>query len=136
MSYIDGVLVAVTAAHKAAFRAVAIKSAAMLKEHGEMRVVQCWRNALAEGKFTDLKRSVKAAGGENVVFSWIDWVSKAACCAGNEKLMHAPRMTSFGDMPFDGQRMIFGASEALFDSLDYNGQHLSSHHVSQHMNLL
>ena len=30
--------------------------------------------------------------------------------------MNDPRMKAFGDMPFDGKRMVFGGFETLLDS--------------------
>jgi uncharacterized protein YbaA (DUF1428 family) len=48
------------------------------------------------------------------VFSWIVWPSKQVRDAGVKKFRDDPRMKS-GDMPFDGQRMIFGGFEVLLD---------------------
>ncbi|WEK51188.1 MAG: DUF1428 domain-containing protein [Candidatus Kaistia colombiensis] len=113
MGYIDGTLIAVPAANREAYRAMAAKTAPLLREHGASRVVENWGDDVPEGKVTDFRRAVKATDDEKVVYSWIEWPSKAARVEGWQKAMADPRMQF--DMPFDGQRMIFGGFAPILD---------------------
>ncbi len=116
MSYIDGFIIPVPADKKEAYRDMAAKAAPIFMEHGATRIVECWGDDIPEGKVTDFKRAVKAESGENVVFAWVMWPSRAARDAGNKKVMEDPRLKMDGEMPFDGKRMIFGGFEILLDS--------------------
>ena len=115
MSYIDGFVVAVPGNKKEEYRKVATESAAILKEHGATRVVECWGNDVPDGKLTDFKMAVKAENTETVVFSWIEWPSKAVRNAANEKYENDPRTKELGDMLFDRNRAVFGGFETLLD---------------------
>jgi uncharacterized protein YbaA (DUF1428 family) len=71
MRYIAGFLIPVAAANKDAYRTMATKSAALLKEFGATRVVACWGDARNEKFMNDLR--VKALGdrpndGKRVVY--------------------------------------------------------------------
>jgi len=118
MSYIDGFIIPVPADKKAAYREMAAKAASIFQEYGAIRVVECWGDDLPDGKFTDFKRAVQAVSGENVVFSWIVWPSKAVRDAGSQKVMEDPRMKMGDDMPFDGKRMIYGGFDLLLDTAE------------------
>jgi uncharacterized protein YbaA (DUF1428 family) len=115
MSYIDGYVVPVTAANKAAYKAMAEKTLVMFKEFGATRVVECWGDDVPDGKVTDFKGAVKATGDEVVVFSWVEWPDKATRDAGQKKFMEDPRMAEMTDAPFDGKRMILGGFEVLLE---------------------
>ena|SRR5688572_16621577 len=62
------------------------------------------------------KGAVKAKEDEVVVFSWIEYPSRAVRDAANQKMRTDPRMKAIGEqMPFDGKRMIFGGFAPLLD---------------------
>jgi uncharacterized protein YbaA (DUF1428 family) len=114
MSYVDGFVVPVPAGNKDAYREMAAMAAAIFKEHGAIRQVECWGDDVPDGKVTDFKRAVAAQAGETVVFSWIEWPSKEARNEGMRKAMSDPRLKT--EMPFDGKRMIYGGFAVLFDT--------------------
>ncbi len=114
MNYVDGFLVPVPTAHRERYIEVARKAAAMFREYGALGVVECWGNDVPEGKVTSFPMAVKLKEDETVVFSWITWPSKEVRDTGMKQFMEDPRMkTEFSDMPFDGQRMIFGGFEVI-----------------------
>ena len=57
---------------------------------------------------------MQARDDETVVYTWIEWPSKAARDAGWAKVMADPRQRS-GTMPFDGKRMIHGGFAPILD---------------------
>ena len=105
--YIDGCVIPVPASNQAAYREMADKHAAILKEYGAIRTVDAWGDNVPDGKVTDFKGAVNATADEKVIFSWTEWPSKEARDKGWEKAMNDPRMKEM-KMPFDGKRMIYG----------------------------
>ena len=116
MSYIDGFVIPVPGDKKQAYRDMAAKAAPIFKEYGATRVVECWGDDVPAGKVTDFAGAVKAEPGESIVFSWIEWPSKEVRDAGNQKMKDDPRMQMTEDMPFSGERMIFGGFSILLDT--------------------
>lgn len=118
MSYVDGFVIPVPVDKNAAYRALAAKAAPVFAEYGATRIVECWGDDVPDGKVTDFKRAVKAQADENVVFSWITWPSKEVRDAALPKVMADPRMRPEGEMPFDGQRLVYGGFAILLDTAE------------------
>ncbi len=117
MSYIDGIVAAVPTANREAFIKHSSGIAAIFKECGATRVVDCWGDDVPEGKLTSFTMAVKREANETVVFSWVSWPSRAARDDGWKKVMADPRMQPGAAMamPFDGKRMIYGGFEVVSD---------------------
>jgi len=116
MSYVDGFLAAVPVANREGYSKHARDSAALFKEYGALRIVECWADDVPEGKVTSFPMAVKLEPEEAVIFSWIEWPSKEARDAAWAKIMADPRMQAGSNpMPFDGKRMIYGGFAPLLD---------------------
>lgn len=107
--YADGFVTPVSPDKREAYRDMAEKAAAVFREHGALRSVECWGDDVPDGKVTDFRRAVSATDGEAVVFSFLEWPDKAARDEGWKKVMADPRMQPDpATMPFDGKRMFWG----------------------------
>ena len=116
MTYVDGVVAAVPAANREAFRKHAEAAAAVFKEHGALKVVECWGDDVPEGEVTSFPMAVQRKPDETVVFSWILWPSREVRDAGMKKAMDDPRLKpEVNPMPFDGKRLIYGGFEMIVD---------------------
>ena len=116
MSYVDGYVLAVPTANKNAYLELAQVAANVFKENGALSVVECWGDDVPDGEVTSFPMAVQLAEDETVVFSWIIWPSKEIRETGMQKTMADPRLEAFeNNMPFDGQRMIFGSFETLIE---------------------
>ena len=115
MHYIDGCVIPVPTAKKQQYLDHARIADAVFKEHGALRLVDCWGDDVPDGKVTSFPMAVKCEPHETVVFSWIVWPSREVRDAGMAKVMSDPRLQS-ADMPFDGKRMIFGGFQMILDN--------------------
>lgn len=117
MTYVDGFVAAVPTANREAFRKHAADAAPVFKEHGALKVVECWGDDVPDGKVTSFPMAVKCEPGETVVFSWIVWPSREVRDAGMAKVMADPRMqVDANPMPFDGKRVIYGGFEVVVEA--------------------
>jgi len=115
--YVDGFVLPVPGARRDDYREMASKAAKVFIEYGASRVVEAWADDVPHGKVTDFWRSVNAEPGEQVVFSYIEWPSRAARDDAWKKVMADERMKpDMANMPFDGQRMFWGGFQRINDA--------------------
>jgi uncharacterized protein YbaA (DUF1428 family) len=116
MTYVDGFVAAVPSANREKYREFSERMAALFREHGASKVVECWGDDVPDGKVTSFPMAVKLQKDETVIFSWITWPSREARDAAMKKVMADPRMQpEKNPMPFDGKRLIFGGFEMIVD---------------------
>ena len=116
MTYVDGFIAAVPRKNKQAYIDHAEAAAVVFKEHGATKVVECWGDDVPDGEVTSFPMAVQKKDDETVVFSWVEWPSKAARDAGMTKVMEDPRMQSDQNpMPMDGKRLIYGGFAMIME---------------------
>ena len=118
MSYIDGFVVPVPRTQIDAYRKMAQDCADIWREHGALRVCECIADDVKPGKLTSFPQAVDLQEDEIVVFSWIEYASRASRDEVNDKVMNDPRMTAMmkpENTPFDGKRMIYGGFDVLLE---------------------
>ena len=116
MSYVDGFVAAVPTANREKYRKHAQEAAVVFKEHGALKLVECWGDDVPDGEVTSFPMAVKCQPDETVVFAWILWPSRDVRDEGMKKVMADPRIQpDKNSMPFDGKRMIYGGFEMIVE---------------------
>jgi uncharacterized protein YbaA (DUF1428 family) len=117
MTYVDGFVAAVPTANREIYRKHAEAAAVVFKEHGALKMVECWGDDVPDGKLTSFPMAVKLGKDETVVFSWVTWPSRQARDEGMKKIMADPRVQpETNPLPFDGKRLIYGGFEVLMET--------------------
>lgn len=134
MAYVDGYLIPISAGKLGAYKAFSKKIAAVYRECGATRVVDCLfdpdianseqfhadeaRGELADaGPLRDFISAADARAGETVILSWTEWPSKQARDSGLKKALSDPRVQPKAgeDALFEGRRLIAGGFTKLLD---------------------
>ncbi len=116
MEYIDCMVAAVPTENKADYLTHAKQAIAAFKDHGALRIVECWGDDVPEGEITSMPMAVKCQENETVVCSFIFWPSRDARNSGMEKIMVDERMNPENNpWPFDGSRLIYGGFNVILD---------------------
>lgn len=114
MAYVDGFIIAVPKKNLDEYRKMAKLGAKIWGEHGATAYRECVADDTPMGKVTSFPRSVKQKPNETVIFSWIEYKSRAHRDRVLKKVMADPRMKMDPKkMPFDGKRMIYGGFKVL-----------------------
>jgi len=117
MTYVDGFVAAVPTANREAYKKHAEAAAVVFREHGALRVVECWGDDVPDGKITSFPMAVKREDDETVVFSWIVWPSREVRDQVMQKVMADPRLQpDTNPMPFDAKRLIYGGFEMIVEA--------------------
>ncbi|MDN3523882.1 DUF1428 domain-containing protein [Halomonas sabkhae] len=114
MDYVEGFVAAVPTNNREAYIRHAMEAAALFKEHGATRLVECWGDDVPAGEKTSFPLAVQCRDDETVVFAWVTWPSRESRDAGMKALQEDPRMLN-NPMPFDGSRLIYGGFQMVVD---------------------
>jgi uncharacterized protein YbaA (DUF1428 family) len=116
MTYVDGFVMPVRKDKLEEYRAMARLGATVWREYGALDYRECIADDVKPGKVTSFPQAVKLEPDEIVVFAFITYRSRAHRDEVNAKVMADPRMKcDENNMPFDGQRMIFGGFETFVE---------------------
>src|SRR5262245_6956160 len=107
--YVDGFVVPVPKAKRAAYIKMARLGRKVWMEHGALAYHECVADDVKPGKITSFPQSVKLKPSEEVWFSWVVYKSRRDRDRIMKKVMEDPRMAGMSPstMPFDGKRMFF-----------------------------
>jgi uncharacterized protein YbaA (DUF1428 family) len=109
--YIDGFVFPIPRDRQNEYRRLAETVAEIWKEHGALEYVECVAEDVKKGKVTSFPQSVQIKRTETVVFSYIVYKTRKHRDRVLAKVMEDPRIADMMDpknMPFDGERMIWG----------------------------
>lgn len=118
MAYVDGFVVPVPKEKIDVYREMSRRCGEVWRELGAISFRECIADDVKTGQWTSFPQSVKLEENEVVVFSWIEFNSRAERDAINDKVMKDPRLADIMNpdtMPFDGKRMIYGGFETLVE---------------------
>jgi uncharacterized protein YbaA (DUF1428 family) len=114
--YVDGFVIPMPKRKLKAYLRQAKLGAKLWKEHGALGYSECVAEDLKVPFGMGFRRLARLRAGETVVFSWIEYRSRAHRDLVNTRVMKDPRMQDpamVAAMPFDPKRMAFAGFEEL-----------------------
>jgi len=117
--YVDGFVLVVPKKKIEAYRRLAQKASKVWKEHGALAYRECVGDDVDVKMGRPFPKLANVKPGETVVFSYIEYKSRAHRDRVNAKVMKDPRMNNMCDpnnMPFDFKRMSFGGFKTIVEA--------------------
>ena len=114
--YVDGYVIPLPKRKVVAYRRLAQQAARIWREHGALNYQECVGDDLRVKWGPTFPRGLKVKPGETVVFSWIEFKSRAHRDRVNAAAWQDPRIAALcdpEDMPFDSARMLFGGFKVI-----------------------
>ena len=118
-NYVDGYVLPVPKKNLAAYFRLARKASKIWRGHGALGYRECLGEDLAVKFGRTFPRGIKIKAGETVVFSWIEYKSRAHRDRVNAAVMKDPRIHAMCDPknpPFDMNRMLFGGFKVVVEA--------------------
>ncbi|WP_316014693.1 DUF1428 domain-containing protein [Roseobacter sp. HKCCA0434] len=113
MPYVQAFPLAVPEDRKEDYRKMAEEFWPYFQKHGAISTTECWEDAVEDGQHTSFPMAVKRRPAEKVVFSWILWPDRESYEKAFAAMMQDPELEGV-EMPFDGERMMWGGFEPIF----------------------
>jgi uncharacterized protein YbaA (DUF1428 family) len=115
--YVDGYILPVSKKNLPAYRQMAQEAAKVWRKHGALDYKECVGEDLKTKWGLPFPRMMKLKPGEEVVFSYIVFKSRAHRDRVNSKVMEEmAKMCEAKDMPFDVKRMVYGGFKVLVEA--------------------
>ena len=116
MAYIDGFVLVCPDSERETFIRHAETIAGVFLDHGALRVVEGWGDDVPEVGLVSFPQAVRRRAGESVLFSFIEWPSRAVRDDATPKVIADPRLAPDKvPLPIDPKRMIAGGFLPVVD---------------------
>jgi uncharacterized protein YbaA (DUF1428 family) len=117
MKYVDGYVLPVPKKNLRTYRRMAQEAGKVWRKHGALDYKECVGDDLNTKWGSPFPRVMKVKPGEELVFSYILFKSRAHRDRVNAKVMkEMEKKCGAMEMPFDVKRMVYGGFKVLVDA--------------------
>ena len=118
MSYVDGYILPLPTSNVDTYRELAKVACQTWMDHGALGYFEYMADDVPEGEQTSFPKAVDLKDDEVVIFAFVNYASREHRDEVMAKVMADERMKFMetGEVPFDGQRMIWGGFKSFISS--------------------